>query len=42
MKIIDAQGAILGRLASFVAKDLLKGEKIVIVNCKDDANITIK
>jgi large subunit ribosomal protein L13 len=35
MKIIDAKEAILGRLASFVAKELLKGEKIVIVNCKD-------
>ena len=34
MKIIDGKGAVLGRLASFVAKDLLKGEEIVILNCE--------
>ncbi len=34
MKIIDGTGAVLGRLASFVAKDLLKGEEIVIINCE--------
>ncbi len=35
MKIIDGKGAVLGRLASYVAKQLLKGEEIVIVNCED-------
>ncbi len=33
MKIIDGKEAVLGRLASFVAKDLLKGEEIIIINC---------
>ena len=32
VKIIDADGAVLGRLASFVAKELLCGEEIVVVN----------
>lgn len=35
MKIIDGKGAILGRLASYVAKEALKGEEIVILNCED-------
>lgn len=30
--VIDAKGAVLGRLASVVAKRLLKGEEIAIVN----------
>lgn len=30
--IVDADGAILGRMASIVAKRLLKGEEIAIVN----------
>ena len=34
MKIINGKGAVLGRLASFIAKDLLKGEEIVVVNCE--------
>lgn len=34
MKIIDGRGAVMGRLASFVAKELLKGEEIRIVNCE--------
>lgn len=34
MIVIDATDAILGRLASRVAKKLLKGEKIVIVNAE--------
>jgi len=34
MKIIDAEGAVLGRMASLVAKQLLNGEKIVIVNAE--------
>ncbi len=32
MKIIDGKNAVLGRLASYVAKQALKGEDIVIVN----------
>ena len=34
MKIIDGTGAVLGRLASFVAKQALKGEEFVILNCE--------
>ena len=33
MKIVDGTGAVLGRLASFVAKEALKGEEFVILNC---------
>ncbi len=33
MKIIDGKNAVLGRLASFAAKEALKGEEIVILNC---------
>jgi large subunit ribosomal protein L13 len=33
MKIIDGKKAVLGRIASFAAKEALKGEEIVIVNC---------
>ena len=32
--IVDAQGAIVGRLASKVAKELLKGEDVVIINAE--------
>jgi len=32
--IVDAEGAILGRLATRVAKELLKGEDITIVNAE--------
>jgi len=32
-KVINGENAILGRLASYVAKELLKGEQIVVVNC---------
>ena len=35
MKIYDAKDQILGRMATRVAKDLLKGENIVIVNCEN-------
>lgn len=35
MKIIDGTNVVLGRLASFVAKETLKGEEIAIVNCND-------
>ena len=31
-KVIDAENTILGRLASIIAKRLLKGEKIIVVN----------
>jgi large subunit ribosomal protein L13 len=34
MKIIDGKNAILGRLASYAAKEALKGEEITIVNCE--------
>jgi large subunit ribosomal protein L13 len=35
MKVIDGAGAILGRLASYAAKEALKGEEIVILNCEE-------
>jgi len=34
MKVIDGKNAVMGRLASYVAKEALKGEEIAIVNCK--------
>lgn len=34
MKIIDGQNMVLGRLASYVAKEALKGEEIVVLNCE--------
>ncbi len=34
-KIIDGKGAILGRLASYVAKEALKGEEIIVLNCEE-------
>jgi len=34
MKIIDGKKAVLGRLASYVAKEALKGEEIVVLNCE--------
>lgn len=34
MKIIDGTGAILGRLASYVAKEARKGEEISVINCE--------
>lgn len=33
-KVIDGKNAILGRLASYTAKEALKGENIVILNCE--------
>ena len=33
MKIIDGKNAVLGRLASYTAKEALKGEEIIILNC---------
>lgn len=35
MIVIDGKNAILGRLASYTAKQALKGEEIVIVNCDE-------
>ena len=32
-KIIDGRSAIMGRIASYAAKELLKGEKIIVLNC---------
>jgi large subunit ribosomal protein L13 len=34
MKIIDGKNAVLGRLASYAAKESLKGEELAIVNCE--------
>ena len=34
MKIIDGKNAVLGRLASYAAKEALRGEEIVILNCE--------
>ncbi len=34
MKIYDATNQIAGRLATYVAKDLLKGEQVIIVNAE--------
>lgn len=33
--IIDAKDAILGRLSSYVAKQLLLGDKVDVVNCEE-------
>ena len=33
VKVIDGENATLGRLASYVAKQALKGENIAILNC---------
>jgi len=33
--IIDGRDHLLGRLASVVAKELLAGQKVVIVRCED-------
>jgi large subunit ribosomal protein L13 len=35
MKVIDGKNATLGRLASFAAKEALKGEEIAVVNCEE-------
>ena len=34
VKIIDGKNAVLGRLASYAAKEALKGEKIIVLNCE--------
>ena len=33
MKIIDGTDAVMGRLASYVAKQALQGEEVTVVNC---------
>jgi len=35
IKIIDGTGVVMGRLASYVAKEALKGEEIAVLNCED-------
>ena len=39
MRVIDGKNTVLGRLASYAAKEALKGEDIVVVNC-DEVIIT--
>ena len=34
MKVLDASGCIMGRLASHVAKALLEGEQVHVVNAE--------
>jgi large subunit ribosomal protein L13 len=34
MRVIDADGLVLGRMSSVIAKSLLNGEEITIVNCE--------
>jgi len=34
MKIYDATGQILGRISTRIAKDLLRGENVYVVNCE--------
>lgn len=34
MKIYDAENQVLGRLCSILAKDLLAGGKVIVVNCE--------
>ncbi len=34
MKVIDGKNAVLGRLASYVAREALKGEEFAVVNCE--------
>lgn len=34
MKIYDASNQILGRMSTVIAKELLKGEKVTVVNCE--------
>ena len=39
VKVIDGKNATLGRLASYAAKEVLGGERIIILNC-DEVVIT--
>jgi len=34
MKVINGKGAVMGRVAAYAAKELLKGEEISIINCE--------
>ena len=34
MKVIDGENAVLGRVAAYAAKEAIKGEEIVVVNCE--------
>ncbi len=34
MKIYDAENQILGRVCTFIAKDLLKGEDVIVINAE--------
>lgn len=34
MKVINAEDSVVGRIASFAAKEALKGEEVVIINCE--------
>lgn len=33
--VIDAKGAVLGRIASYAAKQALVGKKVIVVNCNE-------
>jgi len=33
MKIVDGKGAVLGRIGVFAAKESLRGEEVIILNC---------
>ena len=35
MKVIDGKGIAMGRMASYAAKEALKGEELKIVNCNE-------
>ncbi len=35
MKIVDASGILMGRMASYVAEELLKGEEITIIHAEE-------
>ena len=35
MKVIDGKGIAMGRIASHVAKELLKGAEIAVINCNE-------
>lgn len=35
IKVVEGNGAVLGRLASYVAKEALKGETLAVVNCDE-------
>jgi len=39
VKVINGKNAVLGRLASYIAKEVLGGERIIVLNC-DEVIIT--